>query len=784
MDLPSHNKIRLLPMQLVFVLPYVFLTIVTVGLVGYVVLSNGQNAVNEVAHQMRSELVWRVKTRIESSLDVPHQINHVNESILEQKLVNLASAKDLQQYFLGMVKNYPTITSIYFGNTSGGLAGSGREGPGGEYYTYSTENFQAGTFTKYSVDASGKAASLLTTVPNFDARTRPWYINAAGKTSAGWSQIYILFTSQDMAIAASTPVYDANQQLLGVLSVDIFLAQISSYLQTIDLPGDGEIFIVEPNGLLVATSTGEKMFVDGNNDGVMERVQADKSTSPMVSRAAEYLKSKYGRDYANLPWLEYQLEFDMNGSRQFLQMLPLEDPYGLRWMIVVVVPESSFMSEINTSKRSTAYITILGMLVSILVSIFIAQKISRRIHWLGVQAESIARGEWIEGIQATSGINELRKLEISFAWMQSQLRKTLDSLTSEITERKQAEVALRESEIKFRSVIEQSQEGFVLINEQGLVVEWNRGIQQITGIPAPEAVGQPIWDLQYRIMLPERRQDANMALLKARTLAGFQERQAPWLNSSNRGEILCTDGHRKFVQMSTYGVLVGEKFMIGGSMHDITEERQALLEKETLLRELYHRTKNNMQVISSLLALQQDYTANQEVIALVEEMRGRINSMAMVHEKLYQSRNLSSIDMSEYIRDLADLLRKSYAFSDEVNMRYEMDSVFVLIDTAIPCGLMVNELVSNALKYGFPAGRSGEIVITLKNTTEQIVSLTISDNGVGFPPGFDPRSHGKLGTETIFALGEAQLGGKVEFFSNNGVTCSIVFDNNSYTPRV
>ncbi len=225
--------------------------------------------------------------------------------------------------------------------------------------------------------------------------------------------------------------------------------------------------------------------------------------------------------------------------------------------------------------------------------------------------------------------------------------------------------------------------------------------------------------------------------------------------------------------------------------HDITERKRAeetikaaLAEKEVLLRELYHRTKNNMQVVSAMLAMQAQTIHRPDVQQSFKDMENRIQSMALVHHKLYQSKTLSSINLREYITELAGLLVTSYASADHISLNIEADDLYVLIDTAMPCGLVLNELISNALKHAFPGGRTGVIRISLRRSDPTHVELTVSDNGVGLPKGFDIRKTDTLGIQNVLALVERQLDGEIRFSNQNGLTCHIRLRNDLYTERV
>jgi two-component sensor histidine kinase len=220
---------------------------------------------------------------------------------------------------------------------------------------------------------------------------------------------------------------------------------------------------------------------------------------------------------------------------------------------------------------------------------------------------------------------------------------------------------------------------------------------------------------------------------------------------------------------------------------NVAEERirSSLREKDTLIRELYHRSKNNMQVVSSLLSLHSSELREESAKAVFKDVINKIVAMSLVHQKLYESKDLSNIAMADYIRDLVVPLMKSYGISPEkVEIIFELEDISMLIDTAIPCGLVISEIIANAFKYAFPEGRSGRITIDLKALADDFIELKIADNGVGTAAGFDVATHGKMGMKTLFTIVKHQLQGTIEFSSNQGVGFLIRFKRKLYDERV
>lgn len=203
--------------------------------------------------------------------------------------------------------------------------------------------------------------------------------------------------------------------------------------------------------------------------------------------------------------------------------------------------------------------------------------------------------------------------------------------------------------------------------------------------------------------------------------------------------------------------------------------KTSLHEKEVLLKEIHHRVKNNLQIISSLLSLQAEYLKDREVLAIFKDSQNRINSMALIHEKLYQSKDLARINFSDYIHDLVASLLYTYDINiSKVVLKIEADEILLGIDTAIPCGLIINELVLNALKYAFPGTKKGEVYVSLRSLDDCKYTLTVQDDGVGLPEGLDFKDTESLGLQLVNALVN-QLGGTIAVENLGGVKFEINF---------
>jgi PAS domain S-box-containing protein len=354
------------------------------------------------------------------------------------------------------------------------------------------------------------------------------------------------------------------------------------------------------------------------------------------------------------------------------------------------------------------------------------------------------------------------------------------SLALGLTQRQTAE-ALRQSEAKFRAVVENSSDGILFGNVNAEISYRSPSYQRINGYSNEERLGR-----------------SGFETVHADDMDGLHQYwakvvQSPGVPLKTEYRIRHKDGTWRWVETTSQNLIDNPDVQeIVVTTHDITERKQseeqikkALAEKETLLRELYHRTKNNMSVINALLSLQASYFNDENLQKAFEVAQDRIRAMALVHQKLYETSDLSHINLKDYIQDLIQLIRSSHFITpSQVAITAEMSDVFVLIDTAIPCGLILNELISNALKYAFSDGRLGQIRVQLSQAEDGEIKFTISDNGVGIPGTFNPRNDGHMGLQTVFALVENQLQGRITYQSEGGVSWMVQFKDDLYQPRV
>ncbi|TVP64240.1 MAG: PAS domain S-box protein [Nodularia sp. (in: Bacteria)] len=347
------------------------------------------------------------------------------------------------------------------------------------------------------------------------------------------------------------------------------------------------------------------------------------------------------------------------------------------------------------------------------------------------------------------------------------------SLQTEITERQRIEKALRESEQQFRAAFHQAAVGIAHVGINGQFLLVNQKLCDIVGYRSQEVQLLSFQEITHPDDLENDLKYINQMLAGDISNYSLEKRYF-----RKNGSIVWIN-----ITVSLMRELSGEPKYFISVIEDISDRKQSheqiqasLLEKEVLLKEIYHRVKNNLQVVSSLLNLQSAYIKDTEDMVIFQQSQQRIASMALVHEKMYQSPDLAKINLNEYVQDLVSSLCTCYELNiDTIAININVDDGILLgLDTAIPCSLIIHELVSNSLKHAFAEGRLGEINIEIKNTSLNEISLVVRDNGIGLPSNFDFQDTASLGWELIDAL-SSQLSGDITINSDIGVEFKINF---------
>ena len=344
-------------------------------------------------------------------------------------------------------------------------------------------------------------------------------------------------------------------------------------------------------------------------------------------------------------------------------------------------------------------------------------------------------------------------------------------ISRDISETKKAEIKIIESEKRYRELFINLSDAIIIVNENNDILEMNPEASNLFGLQLKKDRIINLYDFIDK-------KDIKKTKIKSKEL---KEKGAI---KGLEIDIIDAKARKKTVELSSNAVYVDGVFK--GSrdiLRDITEKkiindelRVSLNEKEVLLKEVHHRVKNNLQVISSILNLQSSYVDDKKTLDILKESQNRVKSMSFIHENLYRTKDFNKIDFSEYIENLTKSMIHSYQYSENnISLVLDLDDVLLSIDISIPCGLIINELLSNALKYAFPTNKAGSIFISVKKQSNKAIQIIVEDNGVGYTKGLDSENEGSLGMLLVRTLIE-QIDGKIELLKHKGTKYLITFD--------
>jgi PAS domain S-box-containing protein len=328
------------------------------------------------------------------------------------------------------------------------------------------------------------------------------------------------------------------------------------------------------------------------------------------------------------------------------------------------------------------------------------------------------------------------------------------------------------------ALIEASPGIFCVLDQNNRFLRMNTNSIKLKGLTRKNSVLHDPLDLIYKEDYKKAKQHLtqlpHVGYVQDDIRFEFKQGEISWWSMS---------GHAVTIAGATYLIISG--FEITSRKQMETNLQTTLKEKDVLLQELYHRTKNNMQVISSYLAMQALTLDDENLQTIFSEMENRIRAMALVHEKLYKSKDLTNINLKNYLIDLTRLIFNSFTgASNKVTLTFELEEVSLTMDVAIPVGLVVTELLTNSLKYAFPESRTGNILLRLQKYDHSELELDINDNGVGVPDGFDFTHKSSIGIPTVLSIVQKQLRGSVKFDTSEGFKSKIIFRSDLYSRRV
>ena len=750
---------------LVLTVPFVILFIVISAVTGYIAYSSGINMIEKLSTDMLNEINTNIESHIENFIGNSRRTVEFNAEHLGSGFVNLSDQRSMEIFFLNQIKYNSSISSLYFGNPSGGLADAGRDGASDGYYIMETRNFTGGELEKISVDSRGLRLGSIFRIDYFDARQRPWYKQAAEEGKVIISRPYILSTGQDMAISVSMPVYGENAELRGVVSADVFLSQLSGYLSDLEISPNGYSFILDDEGMLLATSLADSKVIVRTDDGELRQLAGkDSPDIPIREMTEKYNELNDG--FESSDWAEITVH---GSDREKFNMLvsAIDFDCGLVFNIITIIPRSDLFGAVYRKLFSSMWIVIGALVVLLFIGIIITRVITGSIRQLGEVADNLAEGKWHRAPE-NHGIKEINNIYSIFNNLSKKTEEMVLSLNGEIQQRKKYEEDLRENKQQLELAVEATELGIWDSDQITGENRYNSYWSEMIGYADGE-IGSSI-DSWQNLLHPEDR----LRVMKEIDL-----------HLSGKTDIYSSEYrlmHKtgRYVWIQSIGKIIqrdedGRPVRICGTHRDISGRKESeekiltlLNEKEVLLNEVHHRIKNNMQTIKGLLMLQSYSLSDPSAKNAIEEAGSRIDSMLLLYNQLYISEDVNEVVFNDYLSLLVDQIIATHHRT--VELEKKITECRLPVKTASTLGIVINELITNTMKYAYSVEETLRIGISLEQDSGYMV-LIIEDNGVKT---VETKTEPGTGLNLVEKLVE-QIDGEFSMFRDNGTVCRIKF---------
>ncbi len=421
--------------------------VVLVGVTWWLWYSNGQKAIHEVEGRLRSEIAARIQQHLDRFLAEPDRVNQINEDAYRSGQLDLSDVEALEPHLWRQMQVFDTVSYIDIGTETGQFLGIERLRDGSLALEMCTPSTGGALFT-YPLSADGTRLSKKIR-PDYEVRTRPWYLAALRTPKPTWSEIYPFFSLPvRLGITAVRSVNDPEGNIVGVLGCDLVLSNLDKYLESLDLGQTGRTFILERDGLLVASSSGEPSAVPVGDE--RKRIQATELRDPLIAGAAQHLAGLPG-GFARIRRPE-QVAFHLDGQRVLLDVMPIQDALGLDWLAVIAIPEAEFLGAVEENTRTTLLLFGILLLVAGFTVFLTTRRISRSILDVSDEMKRLASFEVADGELVTSPLREIHAMQASLKTMRTALRSfgkyvPVDVVRQLVHQRQEADLGLRPADV-------------------------------------------------------------------------------------------------------------------------------------------------------------------------------------------------------------------------------------------------------------------------------------------------------------------------------------------------
>ncbi|NJL88930.1 MAG: response regulator [Coleofasciculaceae cyanobacterium SM2_1_6] len=417
----ATQRRRSIPLKLILIAPFVLQVFATVGIVGWLSFRNGQKAINEMTDLLTEEIGSKVEQNLRVNLSTPHQINQDSLALIDSGFLKIEFPETWEYYLWRKVKTSPNIGFITVINQQGQVQ-TGQRGKENVLLINTTDSENDFEFRSYNTNSLGQRTNLAQILKNRSPFQQDWYKRTISQGKATWGPVTVSFVEDILFIGAYQPVdLNNDKSFEGFLGATIKLNQISSFLENLKIGKSGQAFIVDRQGNLVATSTGELPF----KKATKSLLPAIESQDNLTKQTALILDNQ-SFDVSKITSPK-KLTLSLDKEQYFTQLIPYQDEWGLDWLIVVIVPEDDFMEQINTSTRTTIFLCFLALVIAIISGIYTSRWILNPINRLNKASQEITKGNFVQQVQPED-IKELDRLGQTFNEMSSQLQASFHNL--------------------------------------------------------------------------------------------------------------------------------------------------------------------------------------------------------------------------------------------------------------------------------------------------------------------------------------------------------------------
>ncbi|VXD21928.1 hybrid sensor histidine kinase/response regulator [Planktothrix paucivesiculata] len=443
-------KTRQIPLRLLLIVPFVLQIVGAVGLVGFLSYRSGQEAVEDMAISLMSEIGDRIEQSLNSYLNAPEQVAQTNASLIRQGILDYQNLPALQTHFAQQMQIFPSVSMVKIANEKKDYISVSRDLSSDQLIVRIINTSESNNHYRYRVDITGKTHKLLDIRtdynPHNDPPGKPWYSEAREAKIGTWGIFVNLSQGKNRPLLSATyhlPFQDAQGQFQGVLGSNLYLPLFGDFLQGLKIGNTGQAFLIDQQGQMIANSVNEVPFIatakselSQNVDANSRRLKATASTNKLIRLTSQYLT-----DHFKLQDIQKIQKFNLSvdGQKYFVQVLPV-NKQNLNWLTVIVIPESDFMEHIQENAHLTIVLCGLTLVVATIIGILTARWITKPILQLSQVSQALALGEWQKSDQKndlirTKNITEISTLAHSFNIMASQLQESFETLENRVEER-------------------------------------------------------------------------------------------------------------------------------------------------------------------------------------------------------------------------------------------------------------------------------------------------------------------------------------------------------------